>query len=262
MKPRKEVVLVIDDMRTFREMISHKIRQRGYKVVTASSMENALDLFTHSKVDVVITDIFMPGMGGLAGISILRQKWEDVFVIAISGGSGAGAAHDVLRTARQIGADAVMRKPFEMDVLADKVDKFVASGVRRKRRKRVLVAEDSETIRNMVIWALKKFEHEPFAFDNMEDAIASPEVAGVDLVVTDIFMPGKGGLALIKEIRDNWPDVPVIAMSGGFDTMQGAKALEAARRCGATSTISKPFKLDYFAQEVERVMELGVQHGG
>lgn len=64
---------------------------------------------------------------------------------------------------------------------------------------------------------------------------------GADAVVTDINMPGTNGMQLISQIRSEWPELPIIAMSGSFDE-SGRPLSEAALEIGATCAIAKPFR--------------------
>jgi DNA-binding NarL/FixJ family response regulator len=70
----------------------------------------------------VITDLVMPEQDGLETIRVICQRWPHLPVIAISGVMG-GAYLDV---AQKLGADAVVRKPFETDVILNEVRRLIA----------------------------------------------------------------------------------------------------------------------------------------
>jgi DNA-binding NarL/FixJ family response regulator len=72
--------------------------------------------------DLVITDLVMPEQEGLETIRFICRHWPHMPVIAISGVLG-GAYLDF---AKKLGADAVLRKPFETDVIVDEVRRLVA----------------------------------------------------------------------------------------------------------------------------------------
>ncbi len=88
-------------------------------------MEEALESVDIAHVDVVITDIFMPGMGGIEGIQVIKQTWPSVSLIAMSAGAEArlgktGASNtQVLSAARYMGAHALLPKPFTSEDLTD-----------------------------------------------------------------------------------------------------------------------------------------------
>ena len=82
-------------------------------------MELAFVDFSNMKIDGVITDIFMPGMGGIEGIITIRKRWPRVAIIAMSAGLCANTREDALKAASRIGADAVLSKPFTKDQLIE-----------------------------------------------------------------------------------------------------------------------------------------------
>ena len=105
-----------------------------------------------------------------------------------------------------------------------------------------MVIEDSATLRKMFHKVLLDNGFDCILMGDAESAISSPDILGIDCIITDIFMPGKGGLQGIQEIRASWPKVPIIAMSGGVKNAMGAnEALKAATRVGANETLQKPF---------------------
>jgi YesN/AraC family two-component response regulator len=63
----------------------------------------------------------------------------------------------------------------------------------------------------------------------------------VDLVITDIFMPEKEGIETILELRTRWPDLKIIAISGGGG-QHGVDYLAAAEQLGAIRSMGKPFR--------------------
>lgn len=74
-----------------------------------------------------------------------------------------------------------------------------------------------------------------------------------DLVVQDVFMPGRGGLWAIEQIRIKDPSVKILAISGGWGSMESNKTLKAAKVLGCDACLVKPFKLEVFR---EKVLEL------
>lgn len=205
-------------------------------------MDEALDGFGQRRANVVITDIFMPGTNGLLGIAALRHRSPDLPVIAISAGVAGERAQDALAAARMAGADAVLSKPFEMDVLAAKIGEVIKE---RSGRTKVLVVDDSSTIRTVVKRCLEQQNYHVTVADSVEQAIEMPDLLRIDVLITDIFMPGVGGLAGLKLYRENWPTCKIIAMSAGFeDQMPMEIALQAASKIGVDGVLKKPFTGD------------------
>ena len=109
---------------------------------------------------------------------------------------------------------------------------------------KILVVDDDADLRDTLqrFLALSGFEVQPAA-----DGIQASKIlaaTAVDLVVTDIIMPEKDGFGLIKELHARYPEIPVIAITGGGHSAT-ATYLSVARQLGAKAVFSKPldFKL-------------------
>lgn len=111
-------ILVIDDDPDVRGSLSRVLTRAGYEVVSAADGTAGIELQHNQPADVIITDIFMPGLDGLQTIRQLKKEGSAVRIIAVSGGDRTGTV-DLKEHARLMGAFKVLSKPFEMqDVLA------------------------------------------------------------------------------------------------------------------------------------------------
>jgi CheY-like chemotaxis protein len=112
-------VLIVDDDKSIREMLDTCLRNTGYEVVTASDGKEAVSVSRETNPDLVITDIFMPGMDGLELIRYLRTNSPATRIIAIS------EMGDYLKTAQLLGAHAVLRKPLHEAKLLELIDQQI-----------------------------------------------------------------------------------------------------------------------------------------
>ncbi len=113
-----KTILVVEDNANLRRLVTGVLSEMGYQIFAASSMEEAFEATHMGMVDVVIADIFMPGMGGIEGISRIRAGWPHIHVIAMSAGMADKLdAHTVLAASRHVGAVAQLPKPFVMEDL-------------------------------------------------------------------------------------------------------------------------------------------------
>jgi CheY-like chemotaxis protein len=107
-------VLVIDDEVAVRNTIRLILEHRGHHVVVAEGGQRGVDAIEAYAFDVVIVDIFMPGMDGFETIKILRRSAPKVAIIAISGYAFREAlwpVPDFLKMACELGATYCLRKP-------------------------------------------------------------------------------------------------------------------------------------------------------
>jgi DNA-binding response OmpR family regulator len=112
----KPKLLIVDDNRDILSSLQMLLEGEGYAVRTAEDGQIASELQNADPADVLVTDIFMPGKEGMETIGEFRQKWPAVKIIAMSGG-GQVATRDYLQVAADIGADAILRKPFDPNEL-------------------------------------------------------------------------------------------------------------------------------------------------
>ncbi len=106
-------ILIIEDDNLLRGMLKDVFEFNGFRVYAASHGQAGVDLYREKPIDLVITDIIMPGKDGLETIRDLKKEYPDVKIIAISGANTT--TPDRLQVARGLGAIYTVRKPFMPD---------------------------------------------------------------------------------------------------------------------------------------------------
>ena len=121
-------VLLIDDDELFIKLMLHALKQRGHEVEFALDGLAGSRMFAAGNFDVVVCDIVMPEQEGVETIKIIRRARPDVKIVAISGGLSLSHTTniDVLHIAGQLGANATLKKPFQLSELAATVDQVLA----------------------------------------------------------------------------------------------------------------------------------------
>src|SRR5450432_4227427 len=112
---------------------------------------------------------------------------------------------------------------------------------------RILVVEDDNETREAVAGALRDLGYDAAG---CPDARSARTHSDVDIVVTDIRMPGVSGLELCAEIAGNRPDLPVILMTAFGD----ARAVSLGLRAGASDFLAKPFSMADLGAAVGRAL--------
>jgi DNA-binding response OmpR family regulator len=105
-------ILVIDDEKSVCDAVAVLLKRDGYRVVPTECGHAGVRAIAAFAFDVVIVDIFMPGMGGLETIKIIRESAPDVPVIAMTGYGYGGEMTDVFEEAIALGATCCLHKPF------------------------------------------------------------------------------------------------------------------------------------------------------
>ncbi len=117
----------------------------------------------------------------------------------------------------------------------------------------ILVIDDEVQIREVLRTVLERVGYSVSEAGNGLEGLKIYADGGVDLVVTDIIMPEKGGIDTIMDLRRDFPNCKIIAISGGG--MCGEVSyLDMAIGVGANRAIGKPFVLDDFLAAVEELI--------
>jgi len=119
--------------------------------------------------------------------------------------------------------------------------------------KLVMLVDDSDVLRKITVFNLKKHGYEVVEATNGEEAIQKlSEGVKPDLMLLDIMMPKMDGFTVLKKLKesDEWKDIPVIVLTakGGEEDEQTALSL------GATKVMTKPFSPVQLIQEVKKVI--------
>ena len=112
-------ILVVDDDKNLTKVVKYNLEEEGHTVLTASTAEEGLGVLESEDIDLVLTDIRMPGMGGMELLRNIREERPAIPVILIT----AFAAIDSAVEAMKAGAVDYIPKPFNKDDLKYKVKK-------------------------------------------------------------------------------------------------------------------------------------------
>jgi two-component system response regulator MprA len=116
-------VLVVDDDRSIREVIAYVLRDEGYQVDEAADGRAALAAIRRRHPDVILVDLMMPGMDGWDLVRQYRERYGRraaiLILTAVQGGGRRGVEAD---------ADEVVAKPFDVEMLVERVAELVRRG--------------------------------------------------------------------------------------------------------------------------------------
>lgn len=113
---------------------------------------------------------------------------------------------------------------------------------------KVLIVEDDEGLREALIDTLALAGYEWLEADCAEDALLKLKSHSVDIVVSDVQMAGMGGLALLRSIKQHWPNLPVLLMTAYANIQDAVSAM----KDGAIDYMAKPFAPEVLLNMVSR----------
>jgi PAS domain S-box-containing protein len=241
--PAGETILVVEDDASIRRLAVEVLREHGYQVFEAGCAEEAITTCEAGPAaDLLLTDVVMPGMNGHELAGVLMASHPALKVLYMSGYTEKGIVQQgVVDPSLNF-----LQKPFRPDELLWKVGEVLT---RRPGPAKVLIVDDDTQVRSFVATLLEVEGFEVSQAANGRQAQERCRAGDIDLVITDLVMPEQEGLETIHAIRRNWPQLPVIAISGAF----GGAYLDLAKKLGAQAIIRKPFQADEVLAEVQRL---------
>jgi CheY-like chemotaxis protein len=120
-------ILLVEDVDVVRLVLKRMLERAGHTVAEAADGGAALAMLAESAPDLVVTDIWMPGMDGISLIRQARERNPALKVIAVSGGAPRAPQEFSIREARAAGADEALLKPVDKQELADAVARLLAA---------------------------------------------------------------------------------------------------------------------------------------
>jgi DNA-binding NtrC family response regulator len=122
---------------------------------------------------------------------------------------------------------------------------------------KILVVDDEDIVLEscQAVFELEGFE--ALFVPSADKALEAMKNNGFNLLLIDVKMPKKDGMYLMREVKVQWPGIPIIVMSGYYTT----ETIQEAMRMGATTFIAKPFEPDELVKMVRQVVEKEERHG-
>ncbi|MDB4442451.1 response regulator [bacterium] len=119
---------------------------------------------------------------------------------------------------------------------------------------RILIIDDEPQIRSMLTLMLEREGYEVVEAPDGVDGIKIYRQNPADLIITDLIMPNKDGIGMIIDLKKEFPDVKIIAMSGGgLNKPDGY--LKGAKKLGAACTLTKPIDREEMLEAVRETLK-------
>ena len=266
-------VLLVDDHSDVLEVQSRLLREAGANVETAESADRALEIVRAGRIDILLSDLGMPGTDGY---SLMRMIREQLSVPASRLPSAAVTAYvrelDRERALRE-GFQVVLQKPVPArDLVQAVLDLAVraAGGSTDStavaitspppiaisgpaplppRKLKALLVEDHADLREQIRWFLVEEAVESIECENAEDALTRFRQEQFDFVMTDISLPVMSGVEFAKLVLKHQPDTWIV-----FST--GYQLEESLRKLGKNvRMLLKPFEVEQLSEVLEEIRE-------
>jgi PAS domain S-box-containing protein len=258
MRGGTETVLVVEDDEAVRETAVSLLRDLGYRVLQAPDARSALSIIESGvALDLLFTDVVMPGtMRSPELAARARQRMPGIAVLFTSGYT----ENSIVHAGRLDEGVELLSKPYTQEALALKVRQVLSARARtapatdgrhaNAQSSRILLCEDDASIRLTVKDMLESRGYVVIDVGSAETAIEAYRRESIDLLVTDLILPGTSGIDLMQKLRQINATLPLVFTTGRFD--KNAGLLDAR-----TKVLLKPYSGDALVQTISRLLGQG-----
>jgi putative two-component system response regulator len=242
-------ILVVDDDPLNRQVVARRLSREGYFAVTAESGQEAIELLGRQRFDLLLMDLDMPGMDGIATLKKIRadSRWSGIPVIMLTGNNNPESRRKCLSA----GAADYLIKPLVMPLVHARIAACLHAGKEPIEEMaqpvadgaRVLIVDDDELGSRLLGRQLEGRGYSVAIANSGDTALQWLKDGQTDVVLLDINMPGMSGTDTLKQIRanDRTRTLPVIMVTASNDV---ANMLECVDH-GADGYITKPIDFSW-----------------
>ena len=124
-------VLLVDDEEQFLQVLSERLTNRGLRVSSVTSGEEAVALVENKNFDAVVVDLAMPGIDGIETTKKIKEKRPDLEIIILTGHATVKAGIEAMK----LGAEDFLEKPVDLNVLLERISEAKQKRMRIQEKK-------------------------------------------------------------------------------------------------------------------------------
>ncbi len=233
-------ILIIEDSKIYQKVIKNKIEDSLF-FAKCDIVSSYKELKTVNKnYDLYICDYFLGDSEGEHVYELLNEN-KDVILLT---------KNDNLFYNKELIDKLLDYVIKDNDYMFDYLIKFIKR-LKKNRYIKILVVEDSLSIRKLEKKILEKLKFSVLEAKDANEAVEILKKEDIDLLITDLIMPDMNGVELIKYVKKNYDNLPIIVVSSAEDNKLFIKSI----KLGANDFIKKPFKKDELVIRVNNLLE-------
>ncbi|MBN1573895.1 MAG: PAS domain S-box protein [Deltaproteobacteria bacterium] len=256
-------IMVVDDDKPVLDFLSEMLGEEGFTTIPFNEPEAAVEFLKGGNaVDMIILDIFMPGITGFDFMGILKEddRLRKIPIVFVTGGKISrkdmekfeGISHTLLQKSRLTTelvvreVDTILR---DMRVISHKPRAKAVEMVRDKALGKILLVEDNEVNQRLIRKILEKANYSVNIADNGAEALKMIEREKYNLILMDIQMPVMDGYEATRRIKADkrFSSIPVVALTA--HAMRGDE--DKVKEAGCDGYLTKPINKEELFREIE-----------
>jgi two-component system response regulator HydG len=232
-------ILVVDDDRRMAKTLVDILRVKGYDAQAAYTGMEALQKLTEAGVGCVLTDVKMPAMNGVELFQVIKETYPDLPVVLMT----AYATDELVQKGLQQGAIAAISKPLDLNLLLSFFN-YVS------QERTVVIVDDDLQFCEFLENVLQIRGYNTISVSDPQ-AVLEAIQPDVQVVLLDLKLNGTNGLDVLRQIRGQYPQLPVILVTGYREEL--AENLLSAQNLNILTCLYKPFQVAELIQQIYEI---------
>ena len=255
-------ILIVDDEEAICLRLQRELEKEGHEVFYRTSPLGVLEELKKARregrpVNLLLLNVQIPEMNGLTLFSRIREERLSVETVIMSGYQDEQVVMEAIR----LSAKDYLKKPIslaELDASLFRAREKIIEAANSNAMYQLLVADDEREICTRIKRELDKEGYQVAVAYNGEQCLQYFKNNRVDMLITDIKMPGMSGLELIEKCRETTDDFVSIIITGHGDYEKASESL----KLGVYDYLKKPLSVDKLITTVKKGIEqLNIRRG-
>ena len=232
-------ILVVDDNEMMSKTLKDILKIKGHVAEVAHTGTEALKKLEQNNFACVLSDIKMPGLNGVDLFREIKTRQPDIPVVLMT----AYATTNLIQEGLDEGVVAVLKKPLDLDLLLKFLDYL-------KQERSVIIVDDDPEFSKTLADILQTRD---FSVIQIIDPYYVMENLKSDnpIVLLDMKLNGQNGLDILYQIRKQYPQMPVILVTGYRDEV--SNAIETAMKINAYTCFYKPLQIEKLLETLTKI---------
>lgn len=211
MENSQKTILIAEDDNILRFIVEKKLEKEGYKIIGVEDGNSALKILKETPPDLILLDIYLPGINGFELMSIIKKdlKLKVPIIVLTTSITDSAIEESLLKGAKGY----IAKTSFNPDEIVRIINKYLKpeksinfetsyKTYQSKNEKSILIIEDDKILGNLIFRKLKKLKkYNLMWLTQGDDAYKLLKKRSFDLVLLDLILPGMNGFEILEKLK-------------------------------------------------------------